>query len=130
MATTLNYIKDQVELNMEINISSKSKDYNSTIGRWVYFKLARRLTECSLSHIGKLVNRDHSTVLYGLKKIDDEMFFNKELKKIYNEISILCDTTINYSKIEDIDKSIDKLKAEICRLLIIKEKRIKKTLTN
>ena len=119
----LNYIKEQVEEKMEINISSKSKDTHSAISRWLYYKLARKLTDYSLSTIGNLVNRDHSTVLYGLRKVDDEMKFNAKYAAAYEQLSLSCKARLSYNSIEAIDRAIDELNREIKKLELIKAKR-------
>lgn len=57
--------------------------------RFVFFKVAHENTKCSISAIGRYVNRDHATVLNGIKKLDeiDEIkeMYNKVTEAMYNE---------------------------------------------
>ena len=77
----------QKEFNI-LDISSKKRGRDRVHARWIYFKLARTYTRHSYSLIGKTVNRDHATVLHGLKYIDvdmkDKRFYY--LLEIYNKI--------------------------------------------
>lgn len=66
-------IKKLVEKEFNLDISSKKRLSHIVHARWVYFKLAREFTTCSLATIGKEALRDHATVLHGLKYIDSDM---------------------------------------------------------
>lgn len=50
--------------------------------RQIYFKRAREVTKFSLYTIGLLVNRDHSTVMYGIRTVNNV----RELTRKYNEL--------------------------------------------
>ena len=41
--------------------------------RYFFFKRAKTKTKQSLSVIGRMVNRDHATVLHGIDKVDNEL---------------------------------------------------------
>jgi hypothetical protein len=115
------FIKDKVEEKIGVNISSKLRDFRSTTARWLYFRLARQYTSHSLSKIGQVVNRDHSTVVYGLKKIKDEFQWNDELQTEYDTLSIICRKHFVFTSVEDIDKSIKFMHRELIKLYELKK---------
>lgn len=70
------------------DIGSKSRKQHLVYARYVFFHFARKLTNCSLSEIGRVCGqRDHSTVLHGLKKFDQLMKYD-DFKSIFDIISI------------------------------------------
>lgn len=74
------------ELNM-FNIKSKKRTREMAQARFIYFKLARKFCRyASLSKIGKAVNRDHATVLNGLKKYDLEAKYDPYMNDVYDKI--------------------------------------------
>ena len=85
---TPKYIKQAVEKHIELDLTNKSRKTNYVFGRWLAFKLTRKLTSYSLSNIGRLYNADHSTVLYGLKQFD--IMYNQidfiDYKESYDEL--------------------------------------------
>ena len=69
---TIEEIKAAVEQELGIeNLGVKSRQYDYVIARTMYFVLCKRHTSATLSVIGKLVNRDHSSVCHGIKIYND-----------------------------------------------------------
>ena len=102
---TPQYIKEAVHKHLEIDLTSKSRKKEYVFGRWLAFKLTRKLTGYSLSNIGKLYNTDHSTVVYGLKQFD--ILYKQidfiETRESYNE---LLDIFIKMYKKDDVPKHL------------------------
>lgn len=117
----LEFIKEKVENETGLKLETKLRDLDSTMARWLYFKIAKTNTCCSLNEIGRLVNRDHSTVVYGLKNVDYELKTSKALQHRYNMLDTVCKAHLNYKKGSDIDEAIELLNAEIKKLLNIKQ---------
>ena len=64
-------IKEIIESNSGIkNLKSISRKIRIVEFRNMYFSLCRKYTTASSSLIGSLVNRDHSTVLHGVKSFE------------------------------------------------------------
>ena len=63
----LETIKDYVNRYMQIDISSPIRQRSYVYGRAMYFQLSRSFTTHSLTDIGSVVNKDHASVLHGLK---------------------------------------------------------------
>ena len=87
----LNYIREVVEKNTGLDISKKTHIREYVEARWVYFTLAKEYTFFSLSAIGKVLDKDHSTVLHGLRKF----------KEINNTSGFLRTNYINSKSIID-----------------------------
>ena len=49
--------------------------------RQIIFYLMRKHTNLTWFEIGKLCNRDHASALYGSRKIEDHLRFNKEIRE-------------------------------------------------
>lgn len=56
---------------LEINIESTSRHKETVYARFIYFKLCKELEmPYSLAKIGYYVNRNHATVMHGLKQYE------------------------------------------------------------
>jgi len=79
------------ELNT-FNIKSKKRTREMIQARFIYFKLARKFCRyASLDAIGKAVNRDHATVINGLKKYDIEAKYDPYMNDVYDKIYNILD---------------------------------------
>ena len=52
-------------------LKSRARDNDVVIARQFYFKRAKLFTKASLSKIGAIVNRDHATVIHGIKVVNE-----------------------------------------------------------
>lgn len=94
------FIKEQVELFTGFkDLSVKSRKREITEARFIAFKITKVLCpKASLSSIGKVYNRDHASVIHGLKKFDDLLgqFDFRHSEKIYkdvlNNIEKICES--------------------------------------
>ena len=68
---TLNEIVELVEKDTNIMLRNKRRNREIVYARAVFFKLARKHTYEPLCNIGGYVNKDHSTVLHGIKIFND-----------------------------------------------------------
>ena len=82
----LNIVAEHFEVTAE-DIKSQRRNVEFVIPRQVYMYLCRELIETPLTNIAKtLGKKDHTTIIHGIKKIEEEMKFNEELK---NKINII-----------------------------------------
>ena len=98
-------IKNIVNDYYGIEIGEKVRRYNYVEARMIYYKLVRDNTHYSLSKIGESVNRDHATVLYGLRQFKDWVETDKELRTDYETLrarlkKIIDDDPEGFKKIE------------------------------
>ena len=69
------------------DITSKKRNSEFVQPRQVVMYLCRELTDTSFTNIGKLLGKkDHTTIIHGVKKIEEEVKNNEELK---NKIDII-----------------------------------------
>lgn len=98
------------------DISTKTRTFDVSMARWIYIKIARENTTSPLKAIGEVINRDHTTVLHGLKNIDFELSYNSDLQTKYDRALIISLSKLNTQNIEQIDQRISELKSELLRL--------------
>ena len=90
----LKRIKRLVESHLEIpdiKIPSRQRDY--VHARFLYFKIAHNVCRTSLTKIAQVVDRDHATVIHGMKQFDNLVKYNK------TEFKYLSDAFVNISSI-------------------------------
>ncbi|MBI5184260.1 MAG: chromosomal replication initiator protein DnaA [Nitrospinae bacterium] len=69
------------------DLKSKSRHKNITFPRQVFTYLARQHTNTSLPEIGKFLGgRDHSSIIYSCKKIEEELKENNEISMTLKQI--------------------------------------------
>ena len=98
----LKRIKRLVENHLEIpdiKIKSRQRDYVNA--RFLYFKIAHNVCRTSLTKIAQVVDRDHATVIHGIKQFDNLVKYNK------NEFKYLSDAFVNISSIVSSKKDIN-----------------------
>ncbi len=63
------------------DITSKKRNAEYVLPRQIIMYLCRNMTDASLQNIGKLLSKkDHTTVLHGIKKIEDKINTDEELR--------------------------------------------------
>lgn len=76
-----------VELDLHTNLNTKSRKRELVYARSIYFKLARHFTLRSYDSIGKLVSRDHASVLHGIKVFDNVIAeYEMEYLKVFTDL--------------------------------------------
>ena len=80
-------IKQLVENYFKIQLNSKTRRREYVEARAIYYKLLRENTRMSLASIGKTMNRDHATALHSIRKIEDWLQFDKQLRQDYNTLN-------------------------------------------
>jgi chromosomal replication initiator protein len=69
------------------DITSKKRNSEFVLPRQVVMYLCRNMLDISLSNIGKILGKkDHTTIIHGIKKIEEDMAENEELK---NKVDII-----------------------------------------
>ena len=68
------------------DITSKKRNSEFVLPRQVVMYLCRELTNISQVNIGKLGKKDHTTVIHGVKKIENDIAVNEDLR---NKIEII-----------------------------------------
>jgi chromosomal replication initiation ATPase DnaA len=107
----------QKELEIE-DITIRNRTREMAQARFIYFKLAKKYCRyASLSKIGKIVDRNHATVINGLKKFDTEAKYDPYMYDIYDTIAKHLDIYyIKPGREENIDVTFDQLLDRINKL--------------
>ena len=67
-------------------LKSKSRKHEIVLARFVCYKLLRQYTKLSLLQIGNTFNRDHTTIMHGLRALQDMLDTkDKEAMKLYTK---------------------------------------------
>jgi len=89
VSVTVDRILDKVSAKYEISIEdikSRKKTKNIAFTRHIAIYLIRKLTNMSLPAIGKVIGRDHSTIIFSLEKIEAEMALNPSFENELNDL--------------------------------------------
>ena len=109
-------IKEIVESYFELSISRNTRKRQYVEARAIYFKLCREFTQLSLEQIGKSVNRDHASVLHGVRSINTWVQVDKRMS---NSMHILRNKIVNY-QIET-DETVELNESIVLKYIQLKE---------
>lgn len=80
-------IKKDVEVLFFVdNLETRYRGTNECLARYVYYQLCRNFTGASFNKIGKLVDRNHATVIVGINKLEDLLKYYKGHTKAFIEL--------------------------------------------
>lgn len=82
----LEEIRTDVEEATGLNLNCNTRKREYVVARYVYMALAYKYTRDTLERIGSFVGRDHSTVVYALDNLDNQLFYEKKMKVIYDDL--------------------------------------------
>lgn len=78
-------IKEYLDKEAGYDIGRKDRYSENVMFRTLYYKLAIETSKKPLTTIGKLVNRDHASVIYARKNLFDELMTFDRFRDIYFE---------------------------------------------
>ena len=61
-------------------VLSKKRDREIVMARHMFCWMSRRYTRSTFKLMGEYINRDHATVIHSVRKVEDLMDFDRELK--------------------------------------------------
>ena len=102
----LEKIKEAVEIQIDEQLNNKTRKREMVYARAVYFKLCKQHTRASLSRIGKSVEKDHATVLHGIKIYNDLIEKYEDLSE-YREMYNMLDKIIKRNQLRKYLKTTD-----------------------
>jgi hypothetical protein len=91
------------------DIGSKTRSREYVFARYIYIKAAREFTDYPTIMIGAAINRDHSTVVHALDKMDWDFKYDKDLQTKYDQLAIILTNKLNINAIENLDAQINRL---------------------
>ena len=132
----LEYIKETIEWRSGMKFDSPSRERNRSYLRSLYYTLAKEYTNQTITAIAKTVNRDHSTVVHGLKLFEQAYTYEPLIRDLYEDFLSEHPEKPSQVKVKKFDsiKSLraenESLKAEIERLTLELEEANHKLDTN
>ena len=94
----LETIKQYVNTALKIDISDGRRQRSYVYGRALYFQLSKDFTTHSLSDIGSVVNKDHASVLHGLKLFKNFRAWDETyLLQLYHEIRLTLKSQFKFA---------------------------------
>ena len=132
----LQYIKETIEWRSGMKFDSTSRERHRSYLRSLYYTLAREYTNQPITAIAKLVNRDHSTAIHGLKLFEQAYTYEPAIRELYEDFLAEHPERPSRVKVKKPDsiKSLraenELLKAEIERLTLELEEANHKLDTN
>lgn len=85
-------IKNYVERIFKVNLLKETRKREVVYSRALYYKLCREHSDKSLEEIGKLLNKDHSTVLHGLNNTFPTIYrYEEAYRDAYLEFNVAND---------------------------------------
>ena len=94
MSRELEIIHRICDFNFSEDWDSKTKTQSKVFERAIYYKLSKEFTKISLAEIGRRINKDHATVLHGLKVFEKDIRESKRFssyKKLYENLKQKCE---------------------------------------
>lgn len=86
----LEIILNEVNEFFNIDIRKQTRKREYVYARFVFYKLAKELNPfCSSVMIGRFLGKDHATVLYGNKQLENIIEYNQDLKLINSYYTLL-----------------------------------------
>lgn len=111
-----------------VDIKDRYRGVNFVEARYIYYHICYKVFNMTLSEVGKTIDRDHATILHGLKQFDvwmeyDDLFKKKFLeffsgrrykiqKKNFDKEELEYQLDKAISKIQMLENKIEKLRSE------------------
>lgn len=116
---TIDKIKQVVEQETGYDLTDQRRIREQVYTRAVYFTLCRNNTLASFQAIGNSVNKNHATVLHGVRLYEDTLErFDKTYSELYKRLQnkILMKQDTREKEIKDIREQIDNALERLQRL--------------
>jgi hypothetical protein len=88
MEIELDFIVETLQNKTGLDLKKPTRKRQYVLVRSLYYKLAREYTVHSLAKIGEMFNKDHATVLHGLKVFDTVKMYEPKLYDLYNNFKL------------------------------------------
>lgn len=120
---TIDKIRELVEHETGYDLTDRKRTRERVYVRSVYFKLCRSNTLASLHKIGLSVNKDHATVLHGIRLFDETLTrWEKSYVELYKKVESRLrnekqDKVLELQEVRNeiniLTQRIDKLEADV-----------------
>lgn len=99
------------------DLKGRGRKQHISRARQVCYALIRELTDMSLPSIGRLMNRDHSTVIYAIDMMPEYLARDPDLSTLYNAARQACVVQVNplegqEFEVADLSRALEALEQE------------------
>lgn len=91
------------------DVCGKSRKQEVVYTRITIAYVLRRYTTLSIKRIGRLINRDHSTIIHYLKAYDSEFRFNKDFRNFAKRIEEDLQDIIKSSFVLELEEEFNEI---------------------
>lgn len=112
--------RDIIERFYNIKLDNKSRERKYVYARAIYYYVCRKYSNYNLAQIGKSLNKNHATVLHGIRELPHILKFDKKLKQDFFFICELCN--FHNKPVMDLEELLHKYNALVIKYDILKEK--------
>lgn len=113
---TIDKIRELVEHETGYDLTDRKRIREIVYARSVYFSLCRKNTLASLHKIGASVNKNHATVLHGIRLYDETLDrWEKAYRELHQDIQAILngEEQVKNTEIEKLQKSMDEVIKEM-----------------
>ena len=96
----INHLKDVVNEVTGQDILENSRVRDVVVARCIFWHILRKRTRMSSTEMGRFVNRDHASVLHGIKTLDNLMSYDNTIVALYDAVVNAFDDAFNV-KVDD-----------------------------
>lgn len=119
----LNQIKNILIDLFKNDFSKKNRQRHNVYQRAVFFRLCRDLTPYALTDIGAVIDKDHASVLHGLKLFKNFKIWGEDVYlSIYNEARLKLKERYNFANLHANMTVEERYKELFMNHIILKEK--------
>jgi hypothetical protein len=105
------------------DFSKKNRQRHNVYQRAVYFRLCRDLTPYSLSDIGATIEKDHASVLHGLKLFKNFKYWGEDIYlSIYNQARVKLKQKYDFANSHSKLSTEDKYNELLMHHILLKQK--------
>ena len=92
----MKYTQEEKLINKAFNcdIMEETRDRKNVDGRIAFSKILRQERKLTFVKIGKVLGKNHASIIYYLKKHKDLMQFNDDYRRKYNSVKNLKESNI------------------------------------
>jgi len=115
-------IKKNLDLEAGVDISTKCRERPIVLYRVLFFKLALELTDEPLDKIGKILKRDHSTVVHSRNNTFEYMMSLQKYRNLYKKYMKIYETPVidlaeeENAEIKELRKELDVQRDNVAEL--------------
>lgn len=118
----IDIVKDIIITESGVDINQVKRNRNFVEVRSLFFHIVKELSPMqSFSNIGRSVNKDHATVMFGISQYETYARFNKELDKLKAKVMKRFRLEYQFYQIHSIDDEIRNLEERLAELKELRE---------